>query len=80
MGKDAAAQGIIDVMDMTDFERFVQRNYDMEGVSWDKIILFHSQDEFTALSTFESLFGDYFVTPEHSSDDTGSPMGDYLGQ
>lgn len=78
-GKDSYAQGMIDKIDLDDFETFVQEHYKIE-TSWHKAILFFSQDEFSALNVFQNLHEEFTVQPCHASDNEGSPMGDYLAQ
>ena len=78
-GKDSFAQGMVDKIDLEDFEAFVQEHYSIEA-SWHKAILFFSQDEFSALNVFQNLHEEFTVQPCHASDNEGSPMGDYLAQ
>jgi hypothetical protein len=76
-GKDAFAQGITEKVNLDGFQEFVQERYELE-TTWHKTILFYSQDEFSALNTFQTLYEEFIVQPSHSSDNIGNPMGDYL--
>lgn len=78
-GKDAMAQGLADTIDLSGFENFVEEHYSLEG-EWHKTILFYSHDEFGALQTFQTLYEEYSIEPEHASDEMGSPMGDHVAQ
>ena len=78
-GKDSYAQGMIDKIDLEDFEVFVQEYYGIKS-AWHKVILLYSQDEFSALNVFQKLHKEFTIQPCHSSDNGDSPMGDYLAQ
>ncbi len=76
-GKDNYAQGLAEKISMEGFEAFVQEHYELDA-AWHKVILFYTQDEFSALETFQSLYEEFSVEPEHATDDADRPMGDYL--
>jgi hypothetical protein len=75
-GKDAYAQGMTEQINLNGFEEFVQEHYKMQA-AWHKVILFFTQDEFSALGVFQTLYEGFTTTPSHASDNAGSPMGDY---
>jgi|GEM_PF-2289058 len=75
-GKDAYAQGMTEQINLNGFEEFVQEHYKMQA-AWHKVILFFTQDEFSALGVFQTLYEGFATTPSHASDNAGSPMGDY---
>ena len=66
-GVDMAAQGLIGYTDLNLFEEWLQDFYENSS-SWYKIILLYSQDEFSALEQFQTLYSEFDAMPGHASD------------
>jgi hypothetical protein len=66
-GVDMAAQGLIGYTDLNLFEEYLQDFYENSS-SWYKIILLYSQDEFSALEQFQTLYAEFDEMPGHASD------------
>lgn len=66
-GIDMASQGMIEYTDLNAFEEWLQDFYENSS-SWYKIILLYSQDEFSALQQFQTLYGEFDAMPGHASD------------
>lgn len=72
-GVDMASQGMIEYTDLSHFESWLQSTYENDS-SWDKILLFYSHDEFSAIEQFQTLYEEFSIMPRHTSDDE-TPLG-----
>lgn len=66
-GMDMQAQGYFDAIDLSEFEGWLQNQFENDS-SWYKIIMLYSHDEFGALQQFATLYTEFSSKPGPASD------------
>jgi len=64
-----------------EFQEWIERRFDQPSTqSWDRIILFYSEDEREALDRFFELFGEFVHRDKHGEVDAGAHREDKIAK